>query len=115
MKEVLSLFTFGIGALFFVVFFAAFKPDVVTAVPGPSKPELLQHESFAYARLPLCTSLPQCWGLTSGSDSEHRAAAYAANDRFAPRAVIPASGLFTQVTDWLLAGPESIGCATRKR
>jgi hypothetical protein len=37
MKEVLSLFTFGIGALFFVVFFAAFKPDVVIAVPGPSK------------------------------------------------------------------------------
>jgi hypothetical protein len=36
MKEVASLFTFGIGALFFVVFFAAFKPDVVIAVPGPS-------------------------------------------------------------------------------
>ena len=29
MKEVLSLFTFGIGALFFVVFFATFKPAVV--------------------------------------------------------------------------------------
>jgi hypothetical protein len=38
MKEVLSLFTFGIGALLFVVFFTAFKPDVVVAVPGPSKP-----------------------------------------------------------------------------
>ena len=31
MKEVLSLIMFGIGALFFVVFFAAFKPDVVTS------------------------------------------------------------------------------------
>ena len=38
MKEVLSLFTFSIGALLFVVFFAAFKPDVVSAVPGPSEP-----------------------------------------------------------------------------
>ena len=38
MKEVLSLFTFGIGALFFVVFFATLKPDVVIAAPGPSKP-----------------------------------------------------------------------------
>ena len=34
MKEVLSLITFGIGALFFVVFFAALKPDVVIAFPG---------------------------------------------------------------------------------
>ena len=38
MKEVLGLITFGIGALFFVVFFAALKPDVVIAAPGPSKP-----------------------------------------------------------------------------
>ena len=38
MKEVLSLFTFSIGALLFVVFFAAFKPDVVSAVTGPSEP-----------------------------------------------------------------------------
>ena len=38
MKEVLSLITFGIGALFFVVFFAAFRPDVVIAAPSPSKP-----------------------------------------------------------------------------
>jgi len=38
MKEVLSLFTFGIGALFFVVFFAALKPDVVIAGSGPSTP-----------------------------------------------------------------------------
>jgi len=38
MKEVLSLITFGIGALFFVVFFAAFRPDVVIAAPVPNKP-----------------------------------------------------------------------------
>ena len=38
MKEVLSLITFGIWAFFFVVFFAALKPDVVIAVSGPSTP-----------------------------------------------------------------------------
>ena len=38
MKEVLSLFTFGIGALFFVVFFTTLKPTVVTAASGPGKP-----------------------------------------------------------------------------
>ena len=41
MKEVISLITFGIGALFFVVFFAACKPDVVIAATGPSKPSHL--------------------------------------------------------------------------
>jgi hypothetical protein len=39
MREVLSLIMFGIGALLFVVFFAALKPDVVIAVTGPSKPD----------------------------------------------------------------------------
>jgi len=38
MKEVLSLITFGVGTLFFVVSFAAFRPDVVIAAPAPSKP-----------------------------------------------------------------------------
>jgi hypothetical protein len=38
MKEVLSLITVGIWALFFVVFFAALKPDVVNVATGPSKP-----------------------------------------------------------------------------
>jgi hypothetical protein len=38
MKEVLSLITLGIGALFFAVFFAALKPDVVNVATGPSKP-----------------------------------------------------------------------------
>jgi len=37
-KEVLSLITFGIGALFFVVFLAAFRPDVVIAAPAPTRP-----------------------------------------------------------------------------
>ena len=53
MKEVLSLFTFGIGALFFVVFFAAFKPDVVICSDWAEQARLLQHESFAGPRLPL--------------------------------------------------------------
>ena len=39
MKEVLSLFTFVIGAVCFVVFFAVLKPNAVSAVPGTSKPE----------------------------------------------------------------------------
>jgi hypothetical protein len=39
MKEVMCLIMFGIGALLFVVFFAALKPDVATAVTGPSKPD----------------------------------------------------------------------------
>ena len=52
MKEVLSLFTFGISALFFVVFFAALKP--ISSSRGRAEyAQLLQHESFAYARLPL--------------------------------------------------------------
>jgi hypothetical protein len=38
MKEVLSVFTFGIGALCFVVFFTALKPLAVTAATGPANP-----------------------------------------------------------------------------
>jgi hypothetical protein len=41
MKEVLSLFTFSIGALCFVVFLTVFKPDAVSAVAGTSKREYL--------------------------------------------------------------------------
>jgi hypothetical protein len=37
MEEVLSLFTFGIGALCFVAFLTVFKPDAVSAVHGTSK------------------------------------------------------------------------------
>jgi hypothetical protein len=51
MKEFLSLFTFGMGAFCFVVFFTALKPDAVTAaVGGHARPS--QHETFGYARLP---------------------------------------------------------------
>ena len=60
MKEVLSLFTFGIGALFFVVFFAAFKPDVVIAVTGPSKPGYCSTKaspSLACRSLHICRSV----------------------------------------------------------
>jgi hypothetical protein len=35
MKEVLSLCTFGILALCFVVFLTVFKPDAISAVPAP--------------------------------------------------------------------------------
>jgi hypothetical protein len=38
MKEVLSFFTFGIGALCFVAFLAAFKPLAVTAAAGLTNP-----------------------------------------------------------------------------
>jgi hypothetical protein len=38
MKEVLSLVAFGIWALFFVVFFATLKPDIVIAGPRPNAP-----------------------------------------------------------------------------
>ena len=38
MKQTLSLFTFGIGALLFLAFFATLNPNVVTAASGPGKP-----------------------------------------------------------------------------
>jgi hypothetical protein len=34
MKKVLSLITFGIGALCFAMFVAVFKPNAVSAFPG---------------------------------------------------------------------------------
>lgn len=52
MKEVLSVFTFGIGALCFVVFVTVLKPNAISAVTWPSKPEYCNTESFAYVRLP---------------------------------------------------------------
>jgi hypothetical protein len=39
MKQFLSLFMFGIGGLFFLVFFTTLKPTVVTAASGPGKPD----------------------------------------------------------------------------
>jgi len=38
MKQVLSLFTFGIGALFFLAFFTTLKPTAVAAASGPGEP-----------------------------------------------------------------------------
>ena len=38
MKEVLSFFTFGIGALCFVALFAVLKPLAVTAATGLANP-----------------------------------------------------------------------------
>jgi hypothetical protein len=38
MKQVFSLFRFGIGGLFFLAFFAALKPTVVTTTSGAGKP-----------------------------------------------------------------------------
>lgn len=58
MKEVLSLFTFAIGTLCFVVFVAQFKPDAISAVPAPTK---LARCSTQASSPPAChrTSLPQ--------------------------------------------------------
>jgi hypothetical protein len=56
MKEILSFFTFGIGALCFVAFFTAVKPLAVTETAGLANP----HASLAHARLPiarLCCSI----------------------------------------------------------
>jgi hypothetical protein len=38
MKQILSIFMFGIEALFFVAFFTTLKPTVVSAASGPGKP-----------------------------------------------------------------------------
>jgi hypothetical protein len=38
MKQVLGVFTFGIGALLFVAFFTTLKPTAVTAASAPDKP-----------------------------------------------------------------------------
>jgi hypothetical protein len=61
MREVLSFFTFSIGALFFVLFFSTLKPATVIAVPGPSMGRALQHESFATARLPAALFAAVSW------------------------------------------------------
>ncbi|MEA2944448.1 MAG: hypothetical protein QOD09_4977 [Bradyrhizobium sp.] len=39
MKEVLSVFTFGIGAVCFVLFITVLKPNSIGSVAGPGKPE----------------------------------------------------------------------------
>jgi hypothetical protein len=52
MKDVLSVFTFGIVALCFVVFVTVFKPDAVTAVAGTSKPDYCNREASLRTLLP---------------------------------------------------------------
>jgi hypothetical protein len=57
MKTIASLIMFGIWALFFIVFLAAFKPDIVTAGPSPTThgiaarkaPTLLARRSLVFA------------------------------------------------------------------
>ena len=53
MKEVLSVFTFGIGALCFMVFVTVLKPNAISAVTGPSKPEYCNSEASPKHRCPL--------------------------------------------------------------
>lgn len=50
MKEVLSVFTFGVGALCFVVFVTVFKPTAVSAVHEASEPEYLTSRPLATDR-----------------------------------------------------------------
>jgi hypothetical protein len=38
MKQVISVFTFGIGALLFAAFFTTLKPTAVTAASSPGEP-----------------------------------------------------------------------------
>jgi hypothetical protein len=62
MREVLSVFTFGIGALCFVVFVTVFKPTAVSAVPGTSKREYLTSRPLTTDRTSFApeTTTPQC-------------------------------------------------------
>jgi hypothetical protein len=45
MKEVMSVCTFGIAVLCFVVFVMVIKPDAIGAVPAPSKCEHCKTEA----------------------------------------------------------------------
>jgi len=53
MKEALSLITFCIGALCFVVFVTVCKPTPVNVVSGASKPEYCNREASPTHRCPL--------------------------------------------------------------
>jgi hypothetical protein len=71
MKEVLSVFTFGIGALCFVVFVTVLKPNANSAVPKPytmPPPNIwaAKHRTFRHLRFrpisePRRTSDRQLW------------------------------------------------------
>jgi len=58
MKGVLSVFTFGIGALCFVIFITVLKPNAISAVSGPSKPEYCNSEASPTHQNPLPLPLP---------------------------------------------------------
>jgi hypothetical protein len=66
MKEVLSLFTFGIGALCFVVFVTVFKPDAVRTVTGPTKSLMIANWKLRLHTLAFRTCLPRSPKLLSG-------------------------------------------------
>jgi hypothetical protein len=53
MKQILSLFMFGIGALLFLAFFATLRPTDVTAALGSSESGQCSTKAPAYARLPI--------------------------------------------------------------
>lgn len=56
MKEVLSVFTFGIGAVCFVVFFSVLRPHAFSAVAGRSQPEYCNTEASEPLRRPVVSS-----------------------------------------------------------
>jgi len=56
MKDVLSVVTFIMGALCFVLFLILVKPDALSAVPPPGKPA---HCKLAVSREPVCRSEPE--------------------------------------------------------
>jgi invasion protein IalB len=50
MKDVLTLMTFALGAVCFVMFVSTVKPDAMSAVPPPAKPEVCKtHGSWTPA------------------------------------------------------------------
>jgi hypothetical protein len=62
MKEVLSVFTFGTWALFFVVFFTALKPDTVAVVARSIKAEYCKTEGSPMRQCP-----PHVFAAVSGA------------------------------------------------
>jgi hypothetical protein len=56
MKEVLSVFTFGIGAVCFVLFFTVLKPNSISAVAGPGTPDYCNAEGSEPLRGPVDSS-----------------------------------------------------------
>jgi hypothetical protein len=77
MKEVLSVFTFGIKAQCFVVFVTDFKPNVVSTIPAASKPVYSNTEAWTAlgcrSRAPL--RLGQTLLSGSGSDRSRNSTA----------------------------------------